>query len=71
MRLDIGREPGEAVGGALFAVENARHRAALDRHPIGDGAAGIGEQRFDGGDRVGERGDDIVARGLSGRRQAA
>ena len=55
-RLDIGREPGKAVGGALFAVENARNRAALDRHPVGDGAAGIGKQRFDGGDRVARAG---------------
>ncbi len=41
--LDIGGEPGKAVGGALFAVEHPRHRAAFDRYPVGDCAAGIGE----------------------------
>ncbi len=69
--LDIGGEPGEPVSGALFAIEDARHRAALDRDPIGDGAAGLGEQGLDGADRVGKRGKDLVARGLSARRQAA
>ena len=39
-RLDIGREPGKAVGGALFAIEDARHRATLDRHPVCDRTAG-------------------------------
>ena len=61
--LHIGGEPGEPVSGALFAIEDARHRAALDRDPIGYGAAGLGEQRLDGADRVGKRGDDLVALG--------
>ena len=34
-RLDIGREPGEPVGGALLAVEQvARDAAALRHHPL-------------------------------------
>ena len=51
------------MSGALFAIEDARHRAALDRDPIGYRAAGLGEQRLDGADRVGKRGDDLVALG--------
>ena len=69
--LHIGGEPGEAVSGALFAIEDARHRAALDRDPIGDGAAGLGEQRLDGADRIGKRGNGPRGPGLSARRQAA
>ncbi len=46
------------MGRALFAVEHTRYRAALDGDPVGNGAAGIGKQRFDGPDRLGERGDD-------------
>ncbi len=42
-RLDIGAEPRQSVSGALFAVEYARYRAAFDRHPVGNGAAGIVE----------------------------
>ena len=44
------------MGGALLAIEHARHRTALDRHPVGNAAAGIGKQRFDGVDRITERG---------------
>ena len=47
-RFDIGREPGEAVGGALLAVERARIGLAIPHHLLGDRAAGIGEQAFDG-----------------------
>ena len=65
-RFDIGREPSEAVGGALLAIEQPRNRATLDRHPVGDGAAGVGEQRLDGGDRVAKRGDHVVAGGSVG-----
>ena len=65
-RLDIGGEPGQAVGGALLAVEHARHRAALDRDPGGDGAAGIGKQRLGGGNRLVERGDQVLAGGHGG-----
>ena len=59
--LQIGGKPGEPVGGALFAIEDTPHRAALDRDAIGDGAAGVGEQRLDGRDSVGKRGNDLVA----------
>ncbi len=65
-RLDIGREPGKAMGRPLFAVEDARNRAPLDRHTLADGAAGIGEELLDGRNRVIEGGDDIVARGKLG-----
>ena len=65
-RLDIGGEPGEAVGGALLAVEHPGHRAALDRDPRGDGAAGIGKQRLGGGDRLVERCDQVLAGGHGG-----
>ena len=61
--LHIGGEPGETVGRALLAVEDACHRAAFDRDPIGDGTAGLGEERLDGADRVGKRGDDLLALG--------
>src|SRR6202030_4081043 len=41
-RLHVGREPGQAMGGALLAVEHPGHRAALDRDPGGDGMTAIG-----------------------------
>src|SRR5580692_8586801 len=37
-RFDIGGEPGEAVGGPLLAVEDTRHRTALDRNARGNAA---------------------------------
>ena len=48
-RLHIGREPGQAVGGALLAIERARIGLAIPHHLLGDRPAGIGEQGFDGG----------------------
>ena len=50
--LDIGRKPSKPVRGALFAIEYARNRAAFDRHPVGDGAARIVKQSFDGCHRL-------------------
>ena len=63
--FDIGREPGKSVGGALLAIEHARHRAAFDRHPGCDGAARIGKQRLGGGDCVVQRGVQFIAGGHS------
>ena len=65
-RLDIGREPGETVGGALFAVERPRHRAALLHHPLGDRPARVREQGVDGRNRLAERRDQFVVGGLGG-----
>ncbi len=65
-RLDIGREPGKSMGGALFAIEYARNRATLDRHPVGDGATGIVKESFDGCDRLTERGGQLMAGGHKG-----
>ena len=65
-RLDIGREPGETVGGALFAVEQPRHRAALLHHAVGDRPARVGKQGVDGRHRLAERRDQLVAGGLGG-----
>ena len=66
-RFGVSGEPGETVGGALFAVEHPRHRPALDGDPGRHGAAGIGEQRFDGGDGFAKRRDQVLA----GRRRMA
>jgi hypothetical protein len=54
------------VSGTLFAVEYARYRATLERHPGGDGAAGIVEESFEGCDRLAERSDQVVALGHKG-----
>ena len=61
-RLHIGREPGKPVRGALFAVERARDRAAVDRHPLGDGAAGVREQRLGGRNPLAQRRNQFEAR---------
>ena len=47
-RLDIGREPGEAVGGALLALDRVRIELAGDRDPFADLVGGVGEQRVGG-----------------------
>ena len=65
-RLDIGREPSETVGGALFAVERPRNRAAVLHHPLGDRPARVREQGVDGRNRLAERRDQLVAGGLGG-----
>ena len=65
-RLDIGREPGKAVGGALLAIERARNGAAVAHHPLGNRPARVGEQRLDGVDRLVQRRDQFVLGGLGG-----
>ncbi len=47
-RLDIGREPGEAVGGALLALDRVRIELAGNRDPFPDLVGGVGEQRIGG-----------------------
>ena len=71
-RLDIGREPGKPVGGALLAIERARDRPALAHHPLGDRPACVGEQGIDGVDRLVQRPDQFVVggRGGCGKRHA-
>ena len=64
--LDISRQPGKAVRGALFAIEDARNRATFDGHPGGDRAAGVLEQCLDGQNRVAKRSDQLVDRGHEG-----
>ena len=44
-RLDIGRKPGEPVGGALLAVEQARDRPPLQHHALAHLGGGVGQQR--------------------------
>ena len=61
--LGIGREPGKSVRGALFTIEYARNRAALDRYPVRNRAAGIVKECFDGCDGLAERNDQFVDRG--------
>ncbi len=65
-RLDIGREPGEAMGSALLAVEHARHGAALDRHPRGHRAPRIGKQGVNRLDRLAQCADQFMAGGRAG-----
>ena len=69
-RLDIGREPGQAVGGALLAIERARDRAAVAHHPLGDRPACVGEQGIDGVDRLAQRPDQFASRRAWWMRQA-
>ena len=59
--LDIGREPGKAVRGALLAIEHAGHRATLDRHPVGDCTARVREQGLHCCDRLAQRRDQFEA----------
>ena len=65
-RLDIGRKPGEAVGRALFPVEHTRQLAAFDRDAVSDRARRIGEQGFDGADRLSQRCDQFMTVGTAG-----
>ena len=43
-RFDIGREPGEAMGGALLAVEQAVDHVALDRDALRAPPRRLGQQ---------------------------
>ena len=51
-RLDIGREPGEAMGGALLAIEQALDRMALDRDPRAHGRDRVAQHRLGGEHRL-------------------
>ena len=62
-RFHVGREPSQPVGGALFAVERARNRAAVDADARGDSAPGVRKKRLDGRNRLAERGNKFEARG--------
>ncbi len=54
--FDIGREPGEAVGGALLAVEQPLDGMGLDPDPAAHGSDGVAQDRFRGEVRLaGER----------------
>jgi hypothetical protein len=64
--LDIGGKPSEPVGGALLAVEPARHHAAVDAHAVADRAARIVQQRVQRRHRVAEHGDHLTARRFLG-----
>ena len=59
--LDIGREPGETVRGALLAIEHAGDRATLDRHSVGDRTARVREQGLHRCDRLAQRRDQFEA----------
>ena len=43
-RFDIGREPGQAVGGALLAVEQPVDRVGVDAHALAHGSDRIRQQ---------------------------
>ena len=58
-RLDVGGEPGEAVGRALLAVERGRRQLALDHHLGPHGRGGVGQQLVHRGGRAGRGGDDV------------
>src|SRR5262249_25706676 len=51
-RLRIGRKPGEAVRGALLAVEHAADGAAVDRDAGAHLEGRVGQQRLGGGGRL-------------------
>ena len=46
-RLDIGRQPGQSMGGALLAVEQAGHRMALHHHPFAHFDHRVRQQRVE------------------------
>ena len=62
-RVNVSREPGKAVSGTLFAIEDARRNAAIPYHPLGHRPARIGEYGFDGLHRLVQRGDQFFAGG--------
>ena len=62
-RLEVSGEPGQAMGRALLAIERARIGAAVAHHTLGDRAAGVGEQSFDGIDRLAQRSDQFAVSG--------
>ncbi len=47
-RLDVSREPGEAVGGVLLGFELARTQLAVDADALAQGGGGAGERGFGG-----------------------
>ena len=62
--LGVSCKPRQSVRGTLLAVEKPRHRTAVDRDPVGDSAAGVGEQRVDGGRSLVQGTEEFVAGGL-------
>ena len=51
-RLRIGREPGEPMGGALLAVEQAADDMAFHRHPLAHFGRRVGQQGIEGRARL-------------------
>ena len=69
-RLDISREPGEPVRGALLAVEQPADHAAFDDHPLPHFGDGVAQQGVEGGRGLArEIGQFMV--GADGRQRSA
>ena len=64
-RLDIGGEPGEAMRGALFALDQRGAQPAAFADPRAHAGDGLREQRFDRGEGLARRGSSSVTRSLS------
>ena len=65
--LGIGREPGEAVGGALLAVEQAVDRVGIDPDPRAHGGGRVVEDRVRGQGRLARQGEEFEAGIAPGR----
>ena len=65
-RLDIGGEPGQPVGGALLAIEQAADRLACHHHPLAHLGHGIGQQGIEGGGRLAAEFDQVGFGGGAG-----
>ena len=57
--LHIGGEPGQPMGGALLAVEQAAVRLAGDNHPLAHLGHGVGQQGIERGGRLTAEVDQI------------
>ena len=64
--LHIGGEPGQPVGGALLAIEQAGDRVAFHHHPLAHLGHGIGQQGIEGGGRLAAEFDQLVFGGEAG-----
>ena len=66
-RLDVGGEPGKAVGGALLPVEQVRPDATFDRDALAYAVGRVSEQSLHRHDRVASARGEIVSSVRAGR----
>ncbi len=65
-RLHVSGKPGEPVRRALLAVEQARHRMALDEHALAHACRGVGQEGVGGRNSLAAELDEVTFGGAGG-----